>query len=302
MSHRIAGALGRRTIMGAAATALVASALAAAPVAEAQERKTLKKYDADTVVVTVGKKKMTLGDLMTARPRIPANVEVSDANALMDSTMNRLSSEEVLAQAAEKAGIADEKGMQLRLAAMRRSALGQAYLGKLAQEKISEDSLKKLYDEVMSNEVTKAPFVQNSFRLIQVETKKEADDLHKKAKGGADFAELAAKHSKHVSKNNGGLFPFHSPSPRPTPVDLAAVTMQKKGEISDILEMGKQFFFIKMEGKRTLTFEQTKAALRKISFDRLAAAEIVRLRKEIGVKPAATLPPGDALLKNDLIK
>ena len=137
---------------------------------------------------------------------------------------------------------------------------------------------------------------------MQVETKKEAEDLLKKVKGGADFAELAKKHSKHVSKENGGLFPFHSPSPRPTPVDLAAVVMKKKGDLSDVIEMGKQFFFIQLEAKRTLTFEQTKGALRKISFDRLAAAEIARLRKEIGVKPAAALPPGEAILKNGLIK
>ena len=306
MGNRIAGAIGRLTSFAAQGSALIAVgavlSLSAHGPAAAQERKTLSKYDINTVVATVDGKKLTLGDLMTARPRIPPNVEVSDADKLMGAVMNTLTSAEVLARAAEKAGLADKPAMKLRLAAQRRSALGQAYLAKVAKEKITDDTLKKLYDEMMSNEVTKAPFVQSSFRLIEVETKKEADDLHKKAKGGAKFADLATKHSKHVSNKNGGLFPFHSPNPRPTPIDIAAIKMKKKGETSDVMEVAGKFYIIQLEGKRTLEFDQVKGALRKIAFDRLGASEISRLYKEYSVKPADALPPGKALLDDSLLK
>lgn len=280
----------------------LAGALAAPVSAPAQERKTLEAYDASTVVATVGEKQITLGDMLIARPRLPQNVEISDYTILFDEILRSLVTAEMIAQAAEKAGVAEDPGVKMRLEALRRTTLGQVYLARLAGERITDESLRKLYDEMMQNEITSAPFTQTSFRLIQLEDKKAAEDALAAVKGGSDFAELAKKLSTHVSNRNGGFIDYHSPGARVSPIDQAAMAMKNPGDLSEVIEANGKFYLVKLEGKRALEYNQVVPVLRRISYDRIAAAELEKLKKEIPVKNADALPPGEAIMKNDLLK
>ena len=83
-------------------------------------------------------------------------------------------------------------------------------------------------------------------------------------KPGADFAELAKKHSEGPSGPRGGDLDFFAREKMVPPFSQAAFAM-KKGEISDIVETQFGYHIIKVTDKRearTLSFEDVEKTIR----------------------------------------
>ncbi|MCK4602063.1 MAG: peptidylprolyl isomerase [Phycisphaerae bacterium] len=83
-------------------------------------------------------------------------------------------------------------------------------------------------------------------RHIQVGSLDEAQKMLKTLDEGADFAELARKHSAHPSGRDGGLLPPISDK-TPGVIGQATRAMKKKGEISDPILVGEAFHILKLE-------------------------------------------------------
>ena len=91
-----------------------------------------------------------------------------------------------------------------------------------------------------------------------------AEDLARQAKGGADFAELARKHSADGSAAAGGDLNYLMPGQTVAPFDRAVFSMEP-GQISDVVETEFGFHVIKVTDKRAASivpFEQVSPRIR----------------------------------------
>jgi peptidyl-prolyl cis-trans isomerase C len=92
----------------------------------------------------------------------------------------------------------------------------------------------------------------------------QAQAVLKEARSGADFAELAKKHSADGSAQQGGDLNFFTRGQMVPPFDQAAFSM-KPGEISDIVTTQFGYHIIKVTDRRaasTVPFEQVSARIK----------------------------------------
>jgi peptidyl-prolyl cis-trans isomerase C len=122
----------------------------------------------------------------------------------------------------------------------------------------TDGQVRDFYDK-NPDKFTQDEAVRASHILIRVEpdapdaekqkARARAEDLAKQAKAGADFAELARKHSADGSAAAGGDLNFLVPGQTVAPFDKAVFSMQP-GEISDVVETEFGFHVIKVTEKR----------------------------------------------------
>jgi len=181
MNYRLKGAVAL-----AFATTFATGAFAQ-EVPEAELKAALEKYDGSEVLATVGDQKVTLSDAAMIYTTLPAEVGRVPAEQLMSGITDQLISETALYEKALEEGLDDSKEMKNRLAAIRRSALAEAYLTKQLEERITEESLREQYD-AMTKDFEGEKEV--NARHILVKTEAEAKELVEELKDGGDFAKL----------------------------------------------------------------------------------------------------------------
>lgn len=107
----------------------------------------------------------------------------------------------LLAQEAERDGLAERPDIQALIQNSRRTALAQGALRGIAEgEDLDEDALRERYDEQYGGEGE----LELSARHILVEEEDTAAMLIEELDGGADFAELAREHSTGPTGERGG--------------------------------------------------------------------------------------------------
>jgi len=135
----------------------------------------------------------------------------------------------LITQDAEKKGLDKDPSVQRQLEWYRRSVLFNAGLRDyLKKHPITEDDIRKRYDE----KVKHFDGTEYKARHILVKTEDEAKKLIDELKKGADFAELARKHSTGPTGKNGGDLGWFSANQMVKPF-ADAVAKMKKGQISD---------------------------------------------------------------------
>jgi foldase protein PrsA len=162
-----------------------------------------------------------------------------------DKIKEELGGEEAFKQALEQNGLSDEKQLKERIKSM---LLNE----KAATEgvKISEDEMKKTFDEKYKTEVKASH--------ILVDDEKTAKEVQKKLKEGGDFAKLAGEYSKDPgSKSKGGDLGFFGKGAMVPEFEKVAFTLDK-GETSDLVKSDYGVHIIKVTDKRENKFEDKK--------------------------------------------
>jgi len=126
--------------------------------------------------------------------------------AMRDELVNR----EIVAQEAQKAGIAKQADVQTRLDIARQQVIIDAYVQDyLKKHPVSDADVQKEYDRVKAQQGDK----EYKARHILVETEDQAKGLITDLKKGAKFEDLAAKNSKDPgTKDRGGDLDWNVPS------------------------------------------------------------------------------------------
>lgn len=142
--------------------------------------------------------------------------------------VNRLITQEVVIQEAQKAGMDKQADYQAKLELSSRELLINAYLQDFMKKNpISETDIRAEYDKYKQQLGDK----QYSVRHIQVKTEQEAKDIIAQLSKGADFSKLAKEKSMDtVSKEKGGELEWFSPTSGPVKSFNDAVLALKKGE------------------------------------------------------------------------
>lgn len=114
----------------------------------------------------------------------------------------------------------------------------------------------------------------------------EARGIRQKLIEGADFAETARETSEGSRAADGGSFPWMQPKDVREELRETLTTLPA-GEISELIDTGKQLYIVKVEGRRQAGYtpfeevrDQIKTTLTAQERDRMRSRWIARLKKE----------------------
>lgn len=200
-------------------TALLASALALAAAAHAQEGPVAKVNG-----VTIPKSRADILMKEMAAQGRPDTPEMRDA--IKQELINR----EIVAQEAVKKGLHKKPEVVTQIDLQRQAVLINAYLQDyLKAHPVSDDAVKKEYERVKESAGSR----EYKVRHILVETEDEAKQITAQIKKGASFEKLATEKSKDQgSKVRGGDLDWATPA-RYVPAFGQAITKLKKGQMTD---------------------------------------------------------------------
>lgn len=171
-------------------------------------------------------------------------------------------SEEVIYNAAMKSGIESTPEVKEKLDAIKKRIVTQAFLDREVANRITDEELKKAYDEKVKQYSGKRE-IKASHILVSTEDK--ARDLVKQIKGGKEFDTLAkdASEDKATAASGGDLGYFTED--RMVPEFSKAAFALKKGQISDPVKTDFGWHVIKIVDERPVkvpSFDEVKESLK----------------------------------------
>ncbi|MDI2089864.1 peptidylprolyl isomerase [Commensalibacter oyaizuii] len=189
-------------------TALMAAEPAAKPAAQAKAAPAssatpIEKADKNTVLATVNGDNITVGDILDARETLPGQLRQIPTGVLLPMMLNQMVNQKAVQQLADKANLENTPEVQKQLALAKKMIIQDAYLKGQIEPKLSDEAIKKYYDENYAN---KPPVKTAHIRHILVKKQAEAEKIIKELKAGKKFADLAKQYSidKATAGQNGG--------------------------------------------------------------------------------------------------
>lgn len=246
-----------------------------------------EKQAADPVLAKVGNKEITASQLRNFEQRLPQGLKTKKVGVEGNlDYLQTLVDKEVYIQEAQKRGVDQEP----------------EFLRKLAKER-EDRTLKVFFDrEVVSKMVVDSQEVQDRYantgrdreikaREIVVENLGRAEEVLRKLKDGADFAELARKYSLHKpTADRGGDLRGYTKKDDLLPFFRVNVFPLRKGELSKPLPLPNGFYAIfQVVDERPVGLDVVRKALEaEIMQDQSAAlgkALADSLQQELNLRP-----------------
>ena len=183
----------------------------------------------------------------------------------------------LLAQLANKEGIAESEDYKRRLAAYQAKALRDSYLAQVISKDVSEDEIKAVYED----EAKKLKETERvRARHILVASEKEAQAVIDKLAKGEKFEALAKQFSLDGSKDYGGDLGYFS-APEMVPAFSTAAFALKKGELSQPTKTDFGWHVIKLEDRKqgvAQPYDQVKNAIRNVLVRQKVQAKLASLK------------------------
>lgn len=199
---------------------------------------------ADTVVAVVNGTEITIGNMIAAREALPQQYQSLPDDVLFNGVLEQLIQQTALAQSAEGK---ETKADLLTLENQKRSYLSAIILDAVAKSAVTDEALKKLYDEKYA---AAAPGKEYNAAHILVKTEDEAKAIKAEIDGGADFNTLAKEKSTGPSGPNGGDLGWFGLGSMVKPFEDVVVKLEK-GQVSDPVQTEFGWHVIKLNDVRT---------------------------------------------------
>jgi peptidyl-prolyl cis-trans isomerase C len=245
-------------------TAAAAASPSAAP--SPANIKTTPSKPRDYVIIKLGNDTIKNSEVVDTWNSLFPGGAAPDFNSfdetIRQNVLRGLVSERLVYQEALKAGYDKNAEVQKRLAALQKQVIMQAYMDEKAKELVTDDQLKKAYEEKVASakgqEEIKA-------RHILVGSEEEAKKVVSQLKKGTSFEKLAKdKSTDKGSGANGGELGWFTKE-KMVPEFAEAAFELKKGEVSGPVKTPFGYHIIKVEDRRPITivgFEDLKETLR----------------------------------------
>lgn len=232
------------------------------------------------VVAVVGEEEITIGDLDAALAKLPYNQKklYESSPDRKASYLDALINQRVLSSEAEKMGIDRREDILQRTESYKRQLVGQA----LAQEilsgiEVSDDELRNYYEK-NGNEFEKVKVTSLIVRkgADGAAASKKAESLAGRAKAGEPWENLAAEADDSKSEDiQRGFFP---------PEIENEIFAAKEGEISGPLEVGNEFYIIKLDkGPEPVPFDEVSRKIEAAVVNEKVLEYVEGLRDKWGV-------------------
>ncbi len=189
----------------------------------------------------------------------------------------------LLAQLAVKEGVAETDEYKRRLALYQAKALRDAYFFQKIRPQVTEEEIKKSYDQEASK-VAQTERVRA--RHILLGSEKEAVDVEARIKAGEKFEDLAKKYSLDGSKDFGGDLGYFTAPEMVAEFSKAAFAL-KVGEISPPVKTDFGWHVIKVEDRKmgaAQPYDQVKSAIRNVLLRKKVQDTMDELRKTAKVE------------------
>lgn len=298
----------RATTLAVAAAALLAlsgPAFAQTPppaTAPAAPAAPAPKLDPSTVLAKIDGDTITAGDVEVASEDLEQSMSSMTEPQRRDYALNYLIDLKLAAKAAEKDKLGEGEAFQKRLTYLKERALMEELLQKEAKAAVTEERLRKLYDETAKN---LKPEEEVRARHILVKTEDEAKKVEERLAKGEDFAKVANEVSTDSgSGKQGGDLGFFGRGQMVPAFEEAAFKLEP-GKVSAPVKSQFGFHIIKLEEKRTRPvppFEQVRPQIENYVVRTSQQELVMKLRGDAKVerteagKPSepATPPQGAA--------
>lgn len=271
--------LGRMLLAGALALWLVAPAAA------------------DEVVARVNGNEITERDVELATRELQPSLQNVAPDQHRQYVIAYLTDLELVARAAEQAGMADDAEYAERMAYLANRTLMEIYLERQGADAANEEAARELYASVVGQV---EPEIEVRARHILVEAEEEATDLRARLDAGEDFAELAEAHSidPGSTARGGDLGYMQQQALVPEFGDVAFAL--EPGDTSDPVESRFGWHIIHVEDRRESeppSFEEVEDELMTLLSRQAQRDLIIGLREsaeiELSGEPDPELPePG----------
>lgn len=249
----------------------------------------------DTVVAKVNGTPITESEMSFAESEIGQELAGVPEENRRRVLMEYLTEAHLMAEAAKKAKLGTGADFENRMKYYKLRALRDTYFEKKVRDAVTDAAAKKIYDEKVKSLPTQK---EVRARHILVKTEAEAKKIAKEIKGGADFGEMAKKHSKDHGGQGGGDLGYFTQGQMVKEFEEAAFKLEK-GKVSDPVKTDFGWHLIKVEDKRDRkppTFDEVKAQIKASLVQSKLQTSIVEMRK------AAKIEVVDADLKKAMEK
>ena len=253
---------------------LVSVLTLAAPMASAE----------DKVVAKVGGVEITERELAFAQADLGDQYQNVPEDQRLAAVLNSLIDIKVLAQAAEKDGMAENETFKARMAFLRDRALHNTYFQEKALNSITDEEVKARYDKEIS---AVKPEMEVSARHILLKTKEEAEAVIKELDGGKDFAEVAKEKSTGPTGPAGGDLGFFAKGQMVPEFEAAAFALKKGEYTKEPVQTQFGWHVIKKEDERESTppaFDAVKDQVRQLVLREKYVALVEEARKVAAVE------------------
>lgn len=204
----------------------------------------------DTAVADVDGTSIYLSDVehaALAKGLMEPGTSLTPKDPVFQSQLDELIDQRLLALDALRQSLDQNDETRRRLAASRELILSNIVVEKLLAEKVTEATLKRMYDEQLALRTDKK---QVRARHILVESEEKATEIVELLENGGDFTALAKQYSRDMSTRDlGGDLSFFSRGSMEEGIAGQAFALGR-GEVSEPFQTGRGWHILKVEAIR----------------------------------------------------
>src|SRR5579863_910805 len=233
----------------------------------------------DTVVAIVDGKKLTRADVIASAASLPAEYRAQMDN-YFPQLIDRLIDMTLMDQEGRRQKLQDDPEVQKLVANYENQAIRAVLVRRFLADKVTDDQLKKHYDEMMKGMPST---VELRASHILLTSKADADAVIKQLDAGGDFGKLAKEKSKDTQSGaNGGDLSWFSEGDMVPEFWAAAVKLDKGKYTEQPVQSQFGWHVILLVDKRTKpapAFDQIKDQVRNDLTQELVTAWLHDMRK-----------------------
>ncbi|WP_342360404.1 peptidylprolyl isomerase [Terrarubrum flagellatum] len=270
------------------------------PPAPAQPAPAPAQPGPDTVIARVDGQPITQQDVAIAEDDLGGQLpQQMTPEQRHDYIVNYLTDLKIASKEATAQGLQNSPDYKARIAYFQNKTLVDELLTQTAKKAVSEEAMRKLYDETMKNQ---KPEMEVRARHILVESEGEAKQAYDRVTTGKeDFGKVAGEVSKDPGSGKEGGDLGYFTQERMVPEFAEAAFKLEPGQISQPVKSQFGWHVIKLEDKRVKPappFEQVKPQIEQYMTRKAHTELILSLREKSKIerldKPAAPPTPAPA--------